>query len=474
MADKFTILAPKINVTPDEQNSSTEFSIINPVAKNAIDPNAPIDFSSRKMVENLLPSLKQEAIDIGSALMSPMETGESLINVIVGGVQKLDPTGLTGDDKIKYANAIGEYYANKYGSLNAFKRELQNNPASVLGDASMFITGGATSVAKTASLANKLANSNTLKKISDVASDTAKVGASIDPFNLALNTTLTTAGQGARALGIGANTAENLYEKALSPSSSLTQAERKAIIKTALDKKLGIDSAGVDKLQSRVAELNERVEKLIETATNSDVGIPSNVIFKNLESLKNDVGGFKIEAANDLKEIARIESKFKKWVKKIGKDKTITAKDLQDFKIDISSKVDWKSKNLKGTPTEEKLFKNLRKSAKEGIAESIPEIAPLNKELSELYSLEPYLIRGADRIKNSDTMGIIPSLSSAGNRAIAKLGIGVNEYRNKPISALLDNKPTRPLITNILGTVGDVNYDNDNLLPFRKLVKLYE
>ena len=147
---------------------------------------------------------------------------------------------------------------------------------------------------------------------------------------------------------------------------------------------------------------------------------------------------------------------------------------MQDFKIDISSKVDWKSKNLKGTPTEEKLFKNLRKSAKEGIAESIPEIAPLNKELSELYSLEPYLIRGADRIKNSDTMGIIPSLSSAGNRAIAKLGIGVNEYRNKPISALLDNKPTRPLITNILGTVGDVNYDNDNLLPFRKLVKLYE
>ena len=489
--DRFKILTPKTTVTPD--NTEDRFSIINPNQVDPVDQNAPIDFSATEMIKNFPSSLKQEAIDIGSALMSPMETGESLINLIVGGVQKLDPTGVTGNDKIKYANAIGEYYANKYGSFNAFKRELQNNPASVLGDASMFLTGGSTAVAKTSSIANKVANSNTLRKISDVASDTAKVSASIDPFNLALNVPLTGAGQGVRLLGAGEDVASNLYESALKPSMTIPQKQRKAIVKTALDKKLGINSSGVDKLQSRIAELNNRVDNLLETATDADVGIPTEVVFKNLDELKKDVGGFRIEAADDLKEVARIEKALRKQIRKIGKQKTVSAKDLQEFKIDISNKVNWKSKNLRGSPIEEKMFKSLGKGAREGIAESIPEISVLNKELSELLNLEPYLIRGADRIGNRDYMGIGSGIKASGGRAVggdvgagagllagifdaprvkSRLGIAINEYRNKPISALLDNKPTRPLITNLLGTVGDINYDN-TLVPFEKIKNLY-
>ena len=88
----------------------------------------------------------------------------------------------------------------------------------------------------TSSIANKVANSNTLRKISDVASDTAKVSASIDPFNLALNVPLTGAGQGVRLLGAGEDVASNLYESALKPSMTIPQKQRKAIVKTALDK----------------------------------------------------------------------------------------------------------------------------------------------------------------------------------------------------------------------------------------------
>ena len=90
-------------------------------------------------------------------------------------------------------------------------------------------------------------------------------------------------------------------------------------------------------------------------------------------------------------------------------------------------------------------------------------------------------------------MGIGPGIKSSGGRAIAGdagaaagvlsgifdmprvksgLGIAFNEYRNNPISALLDNKATRPLITNLLGTVGDANYDN-SLLPFKEIKNLY-
>lgn len=489
--DRFRIVTPEITVTPD--NTENRFSIVNPTQVDPVDQNAPIDFSATEMIKNFPSSLAQEAKDIGSALMSPLESGESLINVIVGSVQKLDPTGFTGEDKIKYADAVGEYYANRYGSFNAFKRELQNNPAAVLGDASMFLTGGAVAAGKTASLANKIGKTEVATKVADVASDVAKVGASIDPFNVALNVPLTGLGQGVRLTGAGEDIASNLYESALKPSMTLPQKQRKAIVKTALDKKLGINSSGVDKLQSRIAELNNRVDKLLETATDADKGIPTEVVFKNLDELKKDVGGFRIEAADDLKEVARIEEALRKQIRKIGKQKTVSAKDLQEFKIDISSKINWKSKNLRGSPVEEKMYKSLGKGAREGIAESIPEISVLNKELSELLNLEPYLIRGADRIGNRDIMGIGPAIKSSGGRALggdvgagvggalgildmprvkSGLGIAINEYRNNPISALLDNKPTRPIITNLLGTVGDANYDN-TLLPFEKIKNLY-
>lgn len=276
------------------------------------------------MVKNFLPSLYREGQDIAYALTNPKETLGSLWNLAGGVVQKLDPTGVLGTDKEKYVEALGQHYANKYGSFDAFKKELQNNPAGVMADASMFVTGGATGVRGIAAGTRALTKSTTAADIAGKAKTVAKVGASIDPFNVALNTAGVSIGQTTRLFPESERWSEKLYGSALKPSTTLPVDQRRRIIQTGLQEKLPITEKGTEILQSRINELNSRVNKLIDTAVDDGTKIPSSVVFKYFDDIKNEVGGFKIEAAEDLSEIANIEQKFKKWTKKIGKDEFIT------------------------------------------------------------------------------------------------------------------------------------------------------
>lgn len=491
--------------TPEQQAKYKSFLEAYKIARENMTPSTdkitvtgkeePFDFSAKEMVKNFLPSLYREGQDIAYALTNPKETLGSLWNLAGGVIQKLDPTGALGTDKEKYVEALGQHYANKYGSFDAFKKELQNNPAGVMADASMFVTGGATGVRLGASTTKALTKSKTAADIAGKAKTIAKVGASIDPFNVALNTAGVGIGQTTRLFPESERWAEQLYGKALKPSTTLPIDQRRRIIQTALQEKLPITEKGTEILQSRINELNSRVNKLIDTAVDDGTKIPSSVVFKYFDDIKNEVGGFKIEAAEDLSEIANIEQKFKKWIKKIGKDEFITPKEMQQFKIDINDKINWKKVNLKSpSPAQEKAYLGLSRGAKESIAETIPEVADINAELSRLLELQPYLIRGADRIGNRDIVGIGGGVKAAGGRAVggdvgaaagvaagvldfprvkSGLGILLDEYRNRPLQGLLDNQPTRPLITQGLSEIGDINY-GQGLLPYSEIEKLYK
>jgi superoxide dismutase len=465
------------------------------------DKDAPYDFSAKKMMENLGPSAKREMDNIAYAITNPGETLGSLGNLLGGVIQKLDPTGALGTGKEQYVEALAAHYTDKYGSFNRFKRELQENPVGVLGDASLFISGGATGVRLGANVANKLKATQTASDISKVAGTVGKVGASLDPLNIAINAPLTATGQvtkGLEKVGLlegASDYGANLYGKALKPSLTMSQDQRKRILRTAVDEKLPITPKGTDILQERIDVLNNRVNKLIDTAVDENVKIPSSVVFKYFDDLENQVGGFKIEAKSDINAINKIKSDFIKWQKKIGKDQYVTPKELQDFKVDVNRKVNWKTSNLKSaSDVEELAYKNLGRGAKQGIAENIPEIANINADLSRLLELQPYLIRGADRVGQRDIFGIGGGIKATGGRAVAgdagaavgagagvldfpgvksRLGIAINEYINNPISGLLDNKVTRPIITNLLTETGEANY-GQGMLPFEELAKLYK
>ena len=93
---------------------------------------------------NFVPSVIDEASGIVDAVLSPIDTATSVAQ-LGGGL--LSMVGI-GDFDQGTARALGQYYANKYGSMEGFKRELAENPASILADVAVVFTGGAGAATK--------------------------------------------------------------------------------------------------------------------------------------------------------------------------------------------------------------------------------------------------------------------------------------------------------------------------------------
>ena len=91
-------------------------------------------------VKNVIPSAKRAAGEIWDAVSDPVGTAKAVGNVALGGIQKLIPGE---QEEEKYADAVGQYFADRYGSMEGFKKSLAYDPVGVLSDLSSVFTGGA-------------------------------------------------------------------------------------------------------------------------------------------------------------------------------------------------------------------------------------------------------------------------------------------------------------------------------------------
>lgn len=462
---------PQVSVEPDSNqiyNSQEEFNNATKITEQ-VDRNSEFDFNAGNMVDNFMPSLKKEGAEILNAITSPLETGESILNMIVGGVQKLDPTGVLGTNKEKFAEAIADYYADKYGSFNAFKRELENNPAGVLGDASMFVTGGA-GVAK---LGAKLgATGNVVSKVADTV---GKAGASIDPFNLAINAPLTAGGQ-----AIGTFTkdtlAPSLYESSLKPNPSALKSRRDRAVKTGLDEKLPINRNSAMYINDTIADLGRKVDNIIES---SDASIPTDKLLATFDSLVDEFNVLgDVNSKGNLAEIAKLRKRFEE---SLQSKRNLSASEFQKIKKIYANQADYNKVNQKGTIVDESFYREIAGNAREAVSDVIPAVKSSNQRMTDLFNLDDFLSPRVGVVGNSSggagqfgravasqTQGGVQGVSNAGGALIgealnsgrARAGILINEYRNNPISAMLDNGSKRPFITNLLSNTEEVNNSN--------------
>jgi hypothetical protein len=129
---------------------------------------------------NIPSSTAKYAGDIYTAVTNPVDTAKALGLSAAGGAQRaFEAVGgerLTGDipdwEGTAAADAIGEFYKKRYGSVEGFKKAIAEDPVGVLGDASS-VLGGAGLAAKAPGLAGK------------VASVAGKAANAIDPLMLA-------------------------------------------------------------------------------------------------------------------------------------------------------------------------------------------------------------------------------------------------------------------------------------------------
>jgi len=348
------------------------------------------EFSAMQTVKNIPSSAVKFGKDITYPFLHPVDTAKGLGNLAMGVTEKAIP----GEQQHEvYADQVGQFIKDRYGSLDAAKQTLMNDPVGMLADMSLAVTGGSMLIPKVGKLG----------KISNVAKTT---GMAIDPLNIVLNT-----GKYAAGKLTPAKLPASMYESAAKFRTGLDKKTRMRITDTALNENIMPTQAGIDKLNNIVDGLNNKVNELIDTATTKGVSVQKEQLYQHLHELQKNVGGVKVNAPKDLRIINTYVDAMDQYLDDIGKN-TLTPRDLQDFKVDAYKAIDFDRSNLKSIRAIEEANKAMAKAAKAELEKIYPEIKDLNAREGRLLEARPELERSASRIGNLNVVSLDPMVKA--------------------------------------------------------------
>lgn len=116
-------------------------------------------------LKNLPKSAVQFGKDIVQPFVHPVETGTSMANLGMGVLEKLGgfagPLGfisqkIGGGQHEKYADAVGKFLMDRYGSADAVKNTLATDPVGVAADVATVLSGGEMATARVPSISGKI------------------------------------------------------------------------------------------------------------------------------------------------------------------------------------------------------------------------------------------------------------------------------------------------------------------------------
>jgi hypothetical protein len=236
-----------------------------------------------------------------------------------------------------------------------------------------------------------------------------------------------------RALLLG-KTPEGAYESALKPSTTLSQAERDAAVRTGIDNELPVSKAGVQKLYDLVDDYNQKIAGEI----NSD---PTRPIDPNKVATRADLAKAKfsnqVNAGGDL---SAIEASRQQFLQEQGATPSDPAPPMGAAKAQAMKQGTYQV--LKGKFGEQgsasvEAQKALARGLKEEIANQFPEISNLNASESRLLNLQPILERAVGRVSNHQLIGIGTPVAGAAAKAVT--GSGALGVVTGVLKAVLDN-----------------------------------
>jgi hypothetical protein len=204
-------------------------------------------------------------------------------------------------------------------------------------------------------------------------------------------------------------TPEEAYQSALKPSTTLSEAERGAVVNTGLQEKIPVTQGGLDKLGGLIDDLNDKISATIATDPNRPI---------NKFAVTSRLGGTakkfatQVNPESDLNAISESGNEFLR-----NQPNDIPAADAQALKQGTYRALGDKAYGeLKGATIESQ--KSLARGLKEEIATQFPEINDLNAQDSRAINLQDSLERAVNRIGNHQLLGIGTPIAAGAAKAV--------------------------------------------------------
>lgn len=155
-ANPFGGYLQKIETEGPEPGGPIDARPIGEIVRHAPKPEQPMEWS--EVGKQAIQNIPQSAVAYGQSLITPFtqpkETAEALGQIGKGAYSKIAGAFGAQQSEEKKAqdeaaiNAIGRFYADRYGSVEGFKTALANDPVGVLADASSVLTLGGGAAAR--------------------------------------------------------------------------------------------------------------------------------------------------------------------------------------------------------------------------------------------------------------------------------------------------------------------------------------
>jgi hypothetical protein len=241
-----------------------------------------------------------------------------------------------------------------------------------------------------------------------------------------------------RAVLLG-KTPEAAYESAMKPSTTLSQADRAAMVKTGLENSIPVSKGGLEKIGGMIDDLNDKIKAEIAADPTRPVSTVRAV--RNLDNVRARFAN-QVTPQPDLNEISQVQSNFLKNPKVAPQGAgpspgSLPAADAQAMKSGTYRALGDKAYGeLKGANIEAQ--KALARGLKDEIATQFPEISGLNAAESKLLDLQPVLEKAVNRISNHQIVGIGTPIAGAattavtGSTTLGKVGMVVKAVLDNP------------------------------------------
>lgn len=403
------------------------------------------DFSITETIKNIPSSALQLGKDIIEPILSPIETAKSIGVLAQGVVEKgvkniaaivpedvpiIGPAaaaidlGVTENEEV--ANAVGDFINERYGSVDAFKATVQEDPVGVLADVAGLLTGGSTLVPKAG-------------KIGAIGKAVETLGKAVDPLNISVSAVKAAAKATNAGKIIPQALPEKLLESALKFRPSIKPKQRASMTKTALAQGIMPTVSGLRDITDKLDVLNTSLDVIIDTATAEGKTIPKSAVFTKLKELRRDLGGVKVNAPADLKVIDKMAKEFDLNLRRLKKDR-ITPRELQGLKTDAYDRINFDVKAGTAEAAKSATAGAIAKGAKEAVEQLDPSVQGINRKMGDLLELKIELEKVVGRLDNRnlislDTAAKIGGGGAAAGPAGATVGVAASVFGNPRVKA---------------------------------------
>lgn len=251
-------------------------------------------------IQNIPDSAGNFLSGIAQVVSHPIDTASTLFDAAAGGLKNALPKSASDLlDKIDYnpkateravntANAVGNLYKNRYGSMEGLKETLATDPIGFAGDLSTILGGGSSLAAKAPKVSAALnAGANYTNPFNAIAPVAGYIGEKASPM-----------------FEIGA---KKLMQSALKPNTEqLRKGQAETAINTLLNEGINATRGGVEKLKDRVSSINDEITNLI---TNSSGVVDKQKVLDSLNYVKNKFSN-QVNPTDDLAAIERVAADF--------------------------------------------------------------------------------------------------------------------------------------------------------------------